>query len=69
VAELLNENGCGLAAAPDDPEGIAAAVRALAASPERRGVLGANARTYVTGRFAKDKILRSYDLLLRSMVS
>lgn len=69
VAELLRENDCGLAAPPDDPEKIAAAVRALAASPDRRRVLGANARAYVTERFAKDKILRSYDRLLRSMVS
>ena len=69
VAALLGENDCGLAAPPDDPERIAAAVRALAASPDRRRVLGANARSYVADRFAKDKILRSYDLLIRSMVS
>jgi len=69
VAVLLRENGCGLAAAPDDPGAIVAAVRELAASPDERRTLGANARAYVVRRFAKDKILGSYDRLLRSMVS
>jgi colanic acid biosynthesis glycosyl transferase WcaI len=69
VAALLRENGCGLAAAPDDPGAIAAAVRELAASPDRGRTLGANARSYVVRHFAKDKILGSYDRLLRSMVS
>jgi colanic acid biosynthesis glycosyl transferase WcaI len=67
VADLLRENDCGLAAAPDDPASIAAALRALAASPERRRTLGANARAYVAARFAKDGALRAYDQLLRSM--
>jgi putative colanic acid biosynthesis glycosyltransferase WcaI len=69
VAALLRERDCGVAAAPDDPAEIAAAVRGLAAAPERRRALGANARAYVVERFAKDRILRSYDMLLRSMVS
>jgi len=69
VADILRANDCGLAAAPDDPGAIAAAVRELAASPERRKVLGANARDYVVSRFAKDKVLGAYDELLRSMVS
>jgi len=67
VAALLTENGCGLAAPPDDPEAIAAAVRELAAAPEKRRALGANGRDYVVRRFAKDGILRAYDELLRSV--
>lgn len=69
VAVLLRENDCGLAVAPDDPAAIAAAVRALQGAPDRRRALGANAREYVVRRFAKDGILRSYDALLRSVVS
>ncbi len=69
VADLLRSNDCGLAAAPDDPGAIAAAVRELAASPERRRVLGKNARDYAVSGFAKAKVLRAYDELLRSMVS
>jgi colanic acid biosynthesis glycosyl transferase WcaI len=69
VATLLRANDCGLAAAPDDPGAIAAAVRELAASPARRRALGANARDYVVRRFAKDAVLGAYDELLRSMVA
>ncbi|MEN6561025.1 MAG: glycosyltransferase family 4 protein [Acidobacteriota bacterium] len=69
VGALLRGNDCGLAAPPDDPAAVAAAVRALAREPERRRALGANARGYAVRRFAKDKVLRSYDALLRSMVS
>jgi len=69
VARLLRENDCGLIAPPDDPAAIAAAVTELARSPERRRVLGANARDYVVRRFAKADIIRAYDALLRSMVS
>ena len=69
VAVLLRENDCGLAASPDDPKAIAAAVRTLKGAAERRRVLGANAREYVVRRFAKDTILHSYDALLSSVVS
>jgi colanic acid biosynthesis glycosyl transferase WcaI len=69
VAELLRANACGLAAPPDDPAAIAAAVRELAGSPEKRRELGANARRYVEAGFAKDKVLGAFDELLRSMVS
>lgn len=69
VASLLRGNDCGLAAPPDDPAAVAAAVRALAREPERRLALGANARGYAVRRFAKDRVLRSYDALLRSMIS
>jgi colanic acid biosynthesis glycosyl transferase WcaI len=69
VAELLRANRCGLAAPPDDPAAIAAAVRELARSPGRRMELGANARRYVEAGFAKDKVLGAFDALLRSMVS
>lgn len=69
VATLLREHDCGVAALPDDPDGIAAAVRALKDSPARRAELGRNGREYVVRNFAKDAVLRSYDELLRSMVS
>ena len=69
VAVLLRENDCGLAVAPDDPAAIASAVRALKDSPERRRALGGRARDLAVRRFAKDTVLRSYDALLRSVVS
>jgi glycosyltransferase involved in cell wall biosynthesis len=69
VAALLRESDSGLTALPDDPAAIAGAVRALKDSPERRRVLGAHARDHVVRRYAKGTVLRSYDALLRSMVS
>jgi colanic acid biosynthesis glycosyl transferase WcaI len=69
VAVLLREKDCGLAVPPDEAAAVADAVRSLKRSPSRRSVLGANARDYVLRHFAKDKILRSYDELLKSMVS
>ena len=69
VAILLREKECGLAVPPDGEAAVAEAVRMLERSPERRRLLGANAREHVVRQFAKDKILASYDKLLRSMVS
>jgi colanic acid biosynthesis glycosyl transferase WcaI len=69
VAALLSENDCGVTAPPDDPAAIAGAVRALKDSPERRRALGGRARDYAVRRFSRDAVLRSYDALLRSLVS
>lgn len=69
VGTVLAENACGLAAPPDDPAAVAAAVRALAASPERRRELGANARAYAVRHVSRRTVLARYDDLLRSMVS
>jgi colanic acid biosynthesis glycosyl transferase WcaI len=69
VAALLREKECGLAVPPDGAAAVAEAVRTLRMSPEKRRLLGGNARGHVVRQFAKDKILASYDKLLRSMVS
>ena len=69
VETVLVENDCGLTAPPDDPAAVAAAVRALAASPERRRELGANARAFAVRRVSRRAVLARYDALLRSMVS
>jgi colanic acid biosynthesis glycosyl transferase WcaI len=69
VATLLREKDCGLAVPPDGASAVAKAVRTLKRSPEMRRSLGGNAREHVVRNFAKDKILGSYDKLLRSMVS
>jgi colanic acid biosynthesis glycosyl transferase WcaI len=68
VATMLRDHDCGLAASPDDPAEIAAAVRALKAAPGRRSALGANARAYAVRRFSKDTVLGSYGALLRAIV-
>ena len=69
VAAVLRETDCGPAVPPDDAAAVAAAVRALKRSPERRREQGANARAHVVRHFAKGKVLRAYEELLMSMVS
>jgi colanic acid biosynthesis glycosyl transferase WcaI len=69
VAAVLGERACGLPVPPGDPAAIADAVLALKHSPERRRAFASNARSYVVEHFAKDKILRSYDKLLKDMAS
>jgi colanic acid biosynthesis glycosyl transferase WcaI len=69
VAAVLGERACGLPVPPGDPAAIAEAVLALKHSPERRRAFASNARSYVVEHFAKDKILRSYDKLLKAMAS
>ncbi len=69
VAAILGERQRGLPVSPGDAAEIAAAIRALKASPEIRRALAANGRTYVVEHFAKDKVLRSYDELISSMAS
>jgi colanic acid biosynthesis glycosyl transferase WcaI len=69
VAAILRDRECGLTVLPKDPAEIAEAVRTLKLSPERRRAFALNARAHVVRYFAKDKILRSYDELLKAMVS
>ena len=65
----LDKEKSQLSVPPDEAAAVAEAVRTLERSPEKRRLLGGNAREYVVRQFAKDKILGSYDKLLRSMVS
>lgn len=56
LATFVREHGCGLVASADDVAALAAHVRALAASPERRARLGRNGATVVR-RFDRDVVL------------
>lgn len=44
AARIVTESGCGLAADPDDPAAVAAAIRELRADPERLAAMGRRAR-------------------------
>jgi len=44
VARIVRRTGCGVAVSPDDPAGVAEAVRALARDPERIEHMGRRAR-------------------------
>lgn len=51
------EADCGATIAPEDPQALATAIRALAAAPaSERERLGANARTYVAARHDYDRL-------------
>ena len=67
VASLLEERGCGVAVAPDEPAAIAEAVLALRRSADARRTFASNARAYVVEYFAKDKILGSYASLIETL--
>jgi colanic acid biosynthesis glycosyl transferase WcaI len=44
AARIVVESGCGLAADPDDPAAVAAAIRELRGNPARLGEMSTNAR-------------------------
>ena len=44
AARIVVESGCGIAADPDDPAAVAAAIRELRAQPERLAEMGRRAR-------------------------
>jgi len=69
VEAVIKEKACGLAAPPDSPMEIAAAVRTLRRSPESRAAWATKARDYVVEYLSKEKILRSYDRLLERIIS
>lgn len=47
LREILRDDETGILCTPEDPEALAAALVGLAASPQRRETLGANARRFV----------------------
>ena len=44
VARIISDAGCGVVVDPDDPQGVAAAIRELAAHPERVANMSQRAR-------------------------
>jgi len=65
VARIIGEVGGGFCVPPDDVPAIAAAVRRLAASPEERLVMGAKSRKYVEDFYSRDRVLDSFEDMLR----
>ena len=58
--EILDESGGAVVVPPEDAEGIAAAVRALRADPERRRRMGAAGRAFVEAHYGRDRLARDY---------
>jgi glycosyltransferase involved in cell wall biosynthesis len=68
--EILEASRAGISVAPEDPLGLAAAVRALAAlSPAERNELGTRGRDYVLKNFLRDTQNRRMVDLIEQVVS
>jgi glycosyltransferase involved in cell wall biosynthesis len=60
LADLIQQNGCGVTVAPDDPSALAAALAALANSPDQRRQMGARARQFAEREFAREKLAAEF---------
>ena len=63
AAQILREAGAWVVP-PADSEALAAAIRALAADPQRRRAMGRQGRCYVERHFDRDTLARLYRKLL-----
>lgn len=67
IAEVLVD--CGVLVEPDNAASFADAVLQLAKHTEKRTVLGEHARAYALKHWAKDEVLRNFDLQMRGIVN
>jgi glycosyltransferase involved in cell wall biosynthesis len=65
VAVIAHEHRCGVAAAPGDPDALAASIAALYDDPQQTRVMGENARKAAWQFDRRAAIGRYYDLFLR----
>jgi colanic acid biosynthesis glycosyl transferase WcaI len=68
AARIVVESGCGLAADPDDPAAVAAAIRALRAQPERLAEMERRARE-TAAKYARVKELERFIAIIESVGS
>lgn len=67
IRELVEGAGAGLAVPPGDPEALAAAIRALAADPERGRAMGRRGRRLIEERFSRSILAAKLADLLEEM--
>lgn len=68
TAAILRDAGA-VVVEPEDPGALAAAVRDLAARPERRAAMGEGGRAYATTHFDRRHLARTYHALLEEVVA
>jgi colanic acid biosynthesis glycosyl transferase WcaI len=66
AARIVVESGCGLAADPDDPAAVAAAIRELRAQPGRLAVMGLRARE-TAAKYARVNELERFVAIIESV--
>jgi len=69
IGRLVASHDCGVAVAPGDGAGLAAAIAALADDPARRERLGANARAAVDGPLSRASALARWAALLDGLAA
>ena len=62
-----HDAACGVVVPPENPAALADALRALAADPARRAVLGANGRRHAEAELSQDVILRRFEMQLLAL--
>ncbi|GAB4197728.1 MAG: glycosyltransferase family 4 protein [Sandaracinaceae bacterium] len=69
LASIVERSGCGLVVTPEDPEALAAGVRALyEAGPETRAAMGRRGRTTCEREFTRSVATQRYRSLLEELV-
>lgn len=69
AGEILEASGGALVVEPEDAKGIAEAVRALHAAPERRARMGAAGRAFVEAEYTRAQLGRRYLEILGAMLA
>lgn len=67
AARMVEGSGAGVVVAPGDHAGLVEQARRLAAEPERRGRMGANARAHAENRFDIERICNQFETIARAM--
>ena len=67
AARIIIDSGCGLTADPDDPEGVANAIRELRSDPQRLVEMGTRSRA-VAGKYARVNELQRFSAILEEAV-
>jgi colanic acid biosynthesis glycosyl transferase WcaI len=66
VFQIIRDAECGLCAPPDDPDGIAAAVRTLKEAPERRAEMAAHGRRLAERTYSRRSVIEAFEKLMVS---
>jgi glycosyltransferase involved in cell wall biosynthesis len=69
AAELLTEANAGICVAPQDPEALWRAIRALRANPETCRRLGRNGRAFVLAKLTRDRTAEEYLKVLSAVLN
>ena len=67
VPRVIDEAGCGVAVAPEDPDAFGAAVGALLDDPDRREAMGRRGRAYIEDCMTPSAVAEAYEALFAEL--